>query len=177
MFNYRKKIVFLDVPLHRLLCNALIQTHFACTAWYSNLKVKNTLEVIQNKCIRFYLKLQCREDMNISNKHFQRLNQLPINQRFKQYVNTAVFKLVQSESPSSVKFSDQLKISITTRNSYLKLGDPFRKTSTGQSSLSYIGPAFWDRIPEILKKTKNFNTFFRVWLFNFFCTYLDLLFL
>ena len=74
MFNYRKKIVFLDVPVHRLLCNALIQTHFACTAWYSNLKVKNTLEVIQNKCIRFYLKLQCREDMNISNKHFQRLN-------------------------------------------------------------------------------------------------------
>ena len=114
--------------------------------------------------------------MNISNKHFQKLNQLPINQRFKQNINTAVFKLVQSESPSSVKFSDQLKISITTRNSYLKLGDPFRKTSTGQSSLSYIGPAFWDIIPEILKKTKNCNTFFRVWLFNFFCTYLNLYF-
>ena len=33
---------FLDVPLRRLLCNALIQPHFyyASTAWYSNLAKK-----------------------------------------------------------------------------------------------------------------------------------------
>ena len=43
---------------------------------------------------------------------------------------------------------------INTRNSHL-----FRKTSTGQNSLSYIGPAIWNRIPEILKRTKNLNTF------------------
>ena len=64
-------------------------------------------------------------------------------------------------------------IRITTRNSYLKLSNPFRKTSTGQKSLSYIGPAIWNRIPEILK-TKNLNTFFLVWLLNFSCNYLDL---
>ena len=44
-------------------------------------------------------------------------------------------------------------IRINTRNSHL------RKTSTGQNSLSYIGPAIWNRIPEILKRTKNLNTF------------------
>ena len=70
-------------------------------------------------------------------------------------------------------FREAENIRITTRNSYLKLSDPFRKTSTGQKSLSYIGPAIWNRIPEILK-TKNFNTFFLVWLFNFSCNYLDL---
>ena len=48
---------------------------------------------------------------------------------------------------------------INTRNSYLKLSILFRKTSTGQNGLSYIGPAIWNRIPEILKKTKNWNTF------------------
>ena len=48
---------------------------------------------------------------------------------------------------------------IITRNKYFKLSHPFRKTSTGQNSLSYIGPAIWNRIPEILKKTKNMNTF------------------
>ena len=50
-------------------------------------------------------------------------------------------------------------IRINTRNSYLELNHPFRKTSTGQNDLSYIVPVIWNRIPEILKKTKNLNTF------------------
>ena len=48
---------------------------------------------------------------------------------------------------------------INTRNSFLKLNHPFRKTSTGQKGLSYIGPAIWNSIPEIVKKTRNMNTF------------------
>ena len=48
---------------------------------------------------------------------------------------------------------------INTRNSFLKLNHPFRKTSTGQKGLPYIGPAIWNRIPEIIKKTRNLNTF------------------
>ena len=79
-FLYRKNR-FLDVPLRRLLCNALIQPHFdyACTAWYPNLskKLKDKLQVTQNKCIRFCLKLQSRE--HISNEHFPKLNRLSIN--------------------------------------------------------------------------------------------------
>ena len=42
---------------------------------------------------------------------------------------------------------------IDTRNGYLRLNHPFRKTSAGQNVLSY-----WNRIPEILKKTKILNT-------------------
>ena len=48
-------------------------------------------------------------------------------------------------------------VRINMRNSYLKLSHPFRKTSTGQNGLSYIGAAIWDRIPEILKKNQNLN--------------------
>ena len=48
---------------------------------------------------------------------------------------------------------------INSINSFLKLNHPFRKTSTGQKDLSYIGPAIWKRIPEIFKKTRNLNTF------------------
>ena len=66
-FLYRKNW-FLDVPLHRLLCNALIQPHFdyACTAWYPNLskKLKDKLQVTQNKWIRFCLKLRSREHIS-----------------------------------------------------------------------------------------------------------------
>ena len=82
-FLYRKN-QFLDVPLRRLLYYALIQPHFdyACIAWYPNLskKLKDKLQVTQNKCIRFCLKLQSRE--HISNEHFHKLNWLPINHMF-----------------------------------------------------------------------------------------------
>ena len=56
-------------------------------------------------------------------------------------------------------FRPALNMRINTRNSFLKLNHPFRKTSTGQKGLSYIGPAIWNRIPEIIKKTRNLNTF------------------
>ena len=46
-----------------------------------------------------------------------------------------------------------------TRNSFLKLNHPFQKTSTRQKDLPYIGPAIWKRIPEIIRKTRNLNTF------------------
>ena len=45
-------------------------------------------------------------------------------------------------------------ITINMRNNYLTLSHPFQKTSTGQNGLSYIGPAIWNRIQEILKKKK-----------------------
>ena len=48
---------------------------------------------------------------------------------------------------------------INMRKNFLKLDNPFRKTSTGQKDLSYIGPATWNRIPEIIKKTRNLNIF------------------
>ena len=90
-FLYQKNR-FLDVPLHRLLCKALIQPHFdySCTAWYPNLskKLKDKLQVTQNKCIRFCLKLQSRE--HISNKNYHKLNSMPINQRFQQCVTSTI---------------------------------------------------------------------------------------
>ena len=59
-FLYRQN-KFLDIPLRRLLCNAMIQPFFdyACNGWYPNLNknFKTRLEAAQNKCIRFFFKL------------------------------------------------------------------------------------------------------------------------
>ena len=92
---------------------------------------------------------------------FPKLNWLPINQRFQQYVTSTVSKFVQNKCPGYMNkvFRPALNMRINTRNSFLKLNHPFRKTSTGQKGLSYIGPAIWNRIPEIIKKTRNLNTF------------------
>ena len=129
-FLYRKNR-FLDVPLRRLLCNALIQPHFdyACTAWYPNLskKLKDKLQVTQNKCIRFCLKLQSRE--HISNEHFHKLNWLPINQRFQQCVTSTAFKFVQNKCPAYMNevFRPAENMRINTKNSFLKLTILFEK--------------------------------------------------
>ena len=120
---------FLDVPLRRFLRNTLIQHHFyyACTAWYPYLskKLKDKLQVTENKCIRFSLKLQSRE--HISNEHFQKLNWLPINQRFQQCVTSTVFKFVQNKCPAYMNevFRPAENMRINTRNSFLKLNHPF----------------------------------------------------
>ena len=105
------------------------------------------------------MKLQCRE--HISNEHFQKRNWLPINQSFKQCVTSTKFKFVQSKCLAYMNevFRPAENLRINTRNSYLKLNHPFQKNSTGQNGLSYIGSAIWNRNPEILKKTKNLNTF------------------
>ena len=49
------------------------------------------------------------------------------------------------------------------RGSFQKLWFPFRKTNTGQLALSYIGPPFWNKTPDTLKRTKNTNTLNMIW--------------
>ena len=65
-FLYRQNR-FLNFPLRRLLCNAMIQPFFdyACNAWYPNInkKLKMRLQAAQNKCIRFCLKLNDRSSI------------------------------------------------------------------------------------------------------------------
>ena len=46
-----------------------------------------------------------------------------------------------------------------TRFSYNKLTIPRRKTNSGFSSLSYIGPSTWNKIPNCLKLSKDLNRF------------------
>ena len=103
-------------------------------------KTKDKLQVPQNKCIRFCLKLQSRE--HVSNEHFHKLNWLPINQRFQQCVTSTVYKFVQNKCPAYMnevlRPAENMRINT---NSFLKLNHPFPKTSTGQKVLSYIGPA------------------------------------
>ena len=84
-FLYRQS-KYLDIPLRRLLCNAMIQPYFdyACNAWYPNLnkKLKTRLQAAQNKCIRFCLKLGDRT--SIQTKEFEKINWLPIQNRINQ---------------------------------------------------------------------------------------------
>ena len=77
---------FLNFPLRRLLCNAMIQPFFdyACNAWYPHInnKLKMHLQAAQNECIRFCLKLNDRS--SIKSEDFENINWVPIHERISQ---------------------------------------------------------------------------------------------
>ena len=160
-FLYRKNR-FLSPPLRRLLCNSLIQPHFdyACSAWYPNLnkRLKSKLQILQNKCIRFCLNLNNRA--HIGQKEFEKINWLPVNDRFKQVISSMSFKFCNNTSPPYMNdvFKPAGQPSTTTRASLLKLNQPLRRTNHGQN-ISYIAPIIWNNLPNSLKTTDNLNTY------------------
>ena len=103
-FLYRKN-TFLSLELRRMLCNALIQPHFdyACPVWYPNLteKMKKKIQISQNKCIRFCLRLDKMH--HISEEDFRLINWLPTSKRVDQYINTITFKFVNNTCPYYLK--------------------------------------------------------------------------
>ena len=134
--------------LRRLLGNALIQPHFdyASSAWYPNpaQKMKNKIQIMQNKCILYCLQLD--KMTHISKIEFETLNWLPVKDRFNQSINSIVVKYFTKQWPSYLNevFEGACPNNLRTRNSYLKLICPFRKTNMGQNTLSFIGPAIWN---------------------------------
>ena len=48
---------------------------------------------------------------------------------------------------------------ISLRDDFFKLNRPFWNTNTSQKALFFIGPSFWNQIPETLKKENSLNTF------------------
>ena len=103
-FLYRKN-GFLSPELRRMLCNVLIQPHFdyACPAWYPNLTEKNKkkIQIMQNKCIRFCLRLHKLH--HISDEDFRLINWLPTNKRIDQCINTITFKFFNDTCPYYLK--------------------------------------------------------------------------
>ena len=147
--------------------NAIIQPHFdyACSAWYPNLtqKLKKKLQVTQNKCIHF---CQLDKISIVSHKEIKDLNWLPVINRFEQCVISIVFKFINSNClyylNEVFQFAPEGNISL--RSNFLKLKQPFQNTNTIQKALSFIGPSFWNQIPETLKLVSAI--FYEIFIFH-----------
>ena len=88
-----------------MLFNALIQQYFAyaCPAWYANLteKTKKKTQIIQNKCIRFCLRLDKMH--HISEEEFKLINWLLTTKRVNKCINTITFKFLNNTCPYYLK--------------------------------------------------------------------------
>ena len=154
-YLFRKKH-FLKTSLRCLLCHALMQPRFdyACTAWYPNLckKLKNKIQTTQNKCVRFCLNLD--KMAHISQNEFNKLNWLPLSDRINQRILLTTAKFVNEIGPNYLNevFQQAAENNRILRNDYLKLKQPFCKTTAGQNSLSFLGPSKWNKLPESIIK-------------------------
>ena len=121
--------------------------------------MKNKLQALQNKCIRFCLKLDSRS--HISDNEFKDINWLPVAKRIEQCIDVSVFKYMNNDCPSYMSeiYEAAPQTNLNLRNNFLKLKHPFRKTNIGQKALSYIGPTFWNSLPNECKKITNCNSF------------------
>ena len=111
------------------------------------------------RALRFCLNLDKMAHM--PQNEFENLNWLPISDRINQCIRSTTFKFVNDMGPNYLNEVSQWvgESNRTLRNDYLKLKHPFRKTTAGQNSLSFLGPSKWNKLPEPTKKCNNINTF------------------
>ena len=114
---------------------------------------------MQNKCIRFCLKLGKRT--HIGAKEFNNLKWLPVEQRFHQCLCVNTFKYFNDICPLYLKdiFQPTERTHINTQSSTLKLNQPLRKSNYSQRNISYLAPVKWNSLPENLKQLENINLF------------------
>ena len=84
-----------------------------------------------------------------------------MDQTVQQSLNVTVVKYVNKACPYYMKeaFEYASQGRISSRNNYAKLKVPFRKTTMGQKSLSYIGPSVWNKLPSSMKRKTSLNKF------------------
>ena len=99
-FLYRHSNI-LNMKERKTLCSALIQCYFdySCSSWYTGLNkgLKQKLQVMQNKMIRFILKLDSRS--HIGCNELEKVNMLNVSNRVKQINLNHVYKIWKRTSP------------------------------------------------------------------------------
>ena len=105
--------------------------------------------------------------MNLDSKahrgltEFEKINWLPINDRFEQCISSMTFKYFNYLTPFYM--NDVFKLdgqkTTATRTSLFILSQPLQKTNHGQKSISYVAPSIWNKLPDFLKKTDNASTY------------------
>ena len=112
------------------------------------------MQVLENKSIRFCLQLDNRE--HIGNEHFDNINWLPIDQRFKQCLSTSVSKFCSEICRQYMNeiYNKNNQNNTTTRSPSLELFQTLRTKALSQKYL-YLAPFIWNSLPDDAKLSNN----------------------
>ena len=105
--------------------------------------------------------MQLGNRSHIGQDELLRINWLNVEDRVGQCASVQAFKFFNNTTPLYMDdiFGPAELSNLSTRNSFQRLKQPFRKTNQGQNCLSYMSPSVWNKLPQKVKNTKNLNTF------------------
>ena len=86
---------------------------------------------------------------HISQKQFEAVNWLPIEERYNLCVNSTAFKYFDNHCPNYLNevFIKASESSSLLRKSYQKRQQYSSKTSTGENAISFVGRSLWNKVP------------------------------
>ena len=162
-FLYRYSNI-LNMKARKTLCSALIQCYFdySCSSWYTGLSkgLKQKLQIMQNKMIRFILKLESRS--HIGCNELEKLKMVNVSNRVKQIKLNHVYKIWKGTGPEYMmehfdKISDT-ELRNCTRASANNFFLP-RVQGNCINSFFYSGIKNWNSLPAEIKQIDNESTF------------------
>jgi hypothetical protein len=146
---------------HNASINVCIQVYFAlfyskliygCNAWgLTNEENINKIQILQNKCIRIITFAPFNS--HIPNQTFIDLKFLKVRDLIKFYQLRLIYDFQTTTLPTDLmsmfRLSSEVRTETQTLNSIhnkLLYIPPFRTTSYGKQSLTYLGPKLWNEI-------------------------------
>ena len=119
--------------------------------------MRNKLQVTQNKCIHFCLKLSSRQ--HIGAKEFKKINWLRTKEIVEQRIATKVFNDRKGTSPLYVNEPFVPSRNTYNTRSHMALEIPLKKSNLGQKSISFIGRSIWNKLRNHLKVLNTTTSF------------------
>ena len=161
-FLYRQSHL-LDLSVRKTLVTALIQCHFdySSSSWYSGLPkvLKNQLQIMQNKMVRFCLNLDSRA--HVGQEELDTLGFLYVNDRVDQLKLNHAFKIFNGLSPDYLS-DNFIKVADrhihNTRDSHLNFAVPRVK---GQciNTFNFSSVKVWNSLPGHIKSINSYSNF------------------
>ena len=133
--------------------------------------LKNKLQVIQNRLIRFVLDLDPRS--HISRDHFVKLNWLPVSSRVDQITLSHVFRIRCDKAPCYMKenfipastvhnYATRFRVSSQSSSDFLTDTGRYsipKVKGFGQKTFAYKGCTLWNDLPQSIRDSKNLTQF------------------
>ena len=161
-FLYRHKTL-LDFQCRKSLCVALIQPFldYCASSWYEGLTVslKNRLDVVQRKMIRFTLGLDFRD--HVGKPDLRSLKWLNVPDRIKFFNLIHLFRIKHGLGP---KYLRQNFASVSDTHSHFTRGSRHnfhvsKSSSLSPSSFTYACVQQWNALPEPIKNIESLSRF------------------
>ena len=162
-FLYRYSDI-LNEKSRKTLCSALIQCYFdySCSSWYAGLNkgLKQKLQIMQNKIIRYILNLDGRA--HIGCNEYERVNMVNVSDRVKQLRLNHAHRIWKGTCPKYM-MENFNKISDTDlRNCTRASANNFflpRVKGQGMHTFYFSAIKNWNSLPSNIKQMQNENTF------------------